>query len=141
MSDSLSGRCLCGGVDYVIEGPARPVWNCHCHRCRRWTGHFMAATCCEHEDLRFVSDGTLSWHHPADDPNVAYGFCSRCGSSLFWKVVEPPPEGPYAQTRCMWICAGTLDPPTGLRTERAIFVADVADYHSIDPSLEDRLRE
>ncbi len=55
--------------------------------------------------------------------------------------MEPPPEGPYAQTRCMWICAGTLDPPTGLRTERAIFVADAADYHNIDPSLEHRPRE
>ena len=101
----------------------------------------MAATNCEHDDFRLTSDETLSWHHPTDDPNVAYGFCSRCGSSLFWKVVEPPPEGPYAQTRCMWICAGTLDPPTGLRTERAIFVADAADYHNLDPSLEDRPRE
>ena len=90
MSESLSGHCLCGGVSYVIEGPRRPVWNCHCDRCRRWTGHFMAATNCEHDDLRLTADETLTWHHPADDPNVAYGFCRNCGGSLFWKVVEPP---------------------------------------------------
>ena len=141
MSDPLSGRCLCGDVRYLIEGPPRPVWNCHCHRCRRWTGHFMAATCCEYDDFRLVADETLTWYHPTDDPNVAYGSCTRCGSSLFWRVVEPPPEGPYAQTRCMWICAGTLDLPTGLRTERAIFTGTAADYHDLDRSLENRTRE
>ena len=141
MSESLNGRCLCGAVSFVIDGTARPVWNCHCDRCRRWTGHFMAATCCEYDDLRFLADETLAWHHPADDPNVAYGFCTRCGASMFWRVVEPPPDGPYAQTRCMWICAGTLDLPTGLRTERIIFAADVADYHTLDPTIETRARE
>ena len=138
MAKPLTGRCVCGGVRYEIGGTPRPVWNCHCHRCRRWTGHFMAATNCEYDDFTLIEDATLHWHHPADDPNVAYGSCRECGSSLFWRVVEPPAEGPYAQTRCMWICAGTLDPPTGLRSERAIFAAAASDYHTLDPNLETR---
>jgi len=101
----------------------------------------MAATCCEYDDLTLLEDGTLHWHHPADDPNVAYGSCRECGSSLFWRVMDPPPEGPYAQTRCTWICAGTLDPPTGLSSERAIFCADASDYHALDRNIETRQRE
>ena len=88
----------------------------------------MAATGCMRSDLRLVSDSTLTWHHPADDPNVAYGFCRECGGSLFWKVGEGEPH----QIDTIAICAGTLDLPSGLHTERTIFVDDAADYHAVD---------
>ncbi len=132
-----SGRCLCGAVSYEVHGPMRPVWNCHCWRCRRWTGHFMAATNCRQEHLRLVSDHTLAWHHPADDPNVAYGFCGGCGGSLFWKVLA----GPEDQTDLIAICAGTLDLPTGLTTEGALFEVAASDYHTLDPTIETLARE
>ena len=119
------GHCLCGGVAYTVEGPMRPVWNCHCWRCRRWTGHFMAGTVCRRDQLRLTAESTLTWHRPESRPQVAYGFCRRCGSSLFWKVIG-------SDTIC--VCAGTLDPPTGLSTERIIFTADASDYHTLDPA-------
>ncbi len=129
-----SGHCMCGAVSYEVHGPIRQVWNCHCWRCRRWTGHFMAASGCARHNLRFVSDASLVWHHPADDPNVAYGFCSDCGGSLFWKVLE----GTEGQMNDIAICAGTLDLPSGLRTELAIFTDDAADYHTLDPAVPTR---
>lgn len=126
-----AGHCLCGKVSYQIVGPVRPVWNCHCWRCRRWTGHFMAAANCHKADLRLLSDDTLAWHHPEDDPNVAYGFCRNCGASLFWKVLE----GPGDKADRIAICAGTLDQPTGLSTEGSVFTSDAADYHTLDPNI------
>ncbi|MCY4068311.1 MAG: GFA family protein [Acidimicrobiaceae bacterium] len=134
---TAAGRCLCGGVSYEVRGPLRPVLNCHCRRCRRWTGHFMAATNCRQTDLRLLSDESLSWHHPTDDPNVAYGFCSDCGGSLFWKVRE----GPDDQADHVSICAGTLDLPTGLTTQGALFTPEAADYHTLDPNVEARHQE
>lgn len=128
---AASGHCLCGAVSYEVHGPIRQVWNCHCWRCRRWTGHFMAASGCDRSDLRFVSDATLAWHYPADDPNVGYGFCRECGASMFWKVIE----GSAEQMNSIAICAGTLDLPSGLHTELAIFVDDAADYHALDPAV------
>ena len=127
-----SGHCLCGAVAYEVHGPLRPVWNCHCWRCRRWTGHFMAATNCRLDDLRLLSDESLSWHRPADDPNVAYGFCTSCGASLFWRVLQ----GPGDKAERVAICAGTLDAPTGLSTEGAVFTVDASDYHTLDPAIE-----
>ena len=97
----------------------------------------MAGTGCKRSDLRFLSDTTLAWHHPADDPNVAYGFCRECGSSLFWLVAEGRPD----QTDHIAICAGTLDVPTGLTTEGALFTSDAADYHTLDPAVESWDRE
>ena len=97
----------------------------------------MAATGCKTADLRLVSDASLSWHHPADDPNVAYGFCGECGGSLFWKVAE----GEAHQIDTIAICAGTLDLPSGLHTEQAIFVDDAADYHAVDSTIPAESRE
>ena len=91
----------------------------------------MAASGCNAADLRLVSDASLAWHHPADDPNVGYGFCRECGASLFWKAGKGEPH----QTDTISICAGTLDMPSGLHTERAIFVDDAADYHSVDLTI------
>ena len=38
------GSCLCGGIAFATHGPLRNVIGCHCHQCRKWTGHFVAAT-------------------------------------------------------------------------------------------------
>ena len=138
MAEQLSGQCMCGGVRYVIDGPARDVWNCHCDRCRRWTGHFTAATSCQSDHLRLLSEDTLAWYHPVEHPDVAYGFCRECGSSLFWKVVAVPPGEPQDKLSTIEIWAGTLDPPTGLSTELAIYAEDASDYHTLNTDIETR---
>jgi hypothetical protein len=123
-----SGRCLCGAVTYVVTGPLREVINCHCHRCRRWTGHHMAATSAAVEDLAVM--GEVSWYRP--DEHAAYGFCAGCGSGLFWQASDEP-------ERCS-ICAGTLDPPTHLTTTEAWWVSEASDYH-VRPDLPEHATE
>lgn len=120
----MHGQCMCGGVTYEVDGNLREVWNCHCHRCRQFTGHHMAASRVAAADLRVTGD-TLTWFSP--DPTVEYGFCQCCGSSLFWRA-ESSPE-------FVTVCAGTLDQPTGLRTTTAWWVAEHADYHTPQPGL------
>ena len=136
MAEQLSGQCMCGAVRYVIDGPARDVWNCHCVRCRRWTGHFTAATSCQRNHFRLITDDSLEWYHPEEWPDVAYGFCQRCGSSLFWKAVAVPPGARQDKLSTIEIWAGTLDPPTGLSTELAIYADDASDYHTLDADIE-----
>jgi hypothetical protein len=115
------GRCLCGGVRYTVRGGLRDVVNCHCARCRRFTGHHMAATSAKLEDITVEDPGSLlSWFFPV--PGAGYAFCSSCGSSLFWQ------SGADHERRS--ICAGTLDPPTGLRTVQAWWTSQASDYHS-----------
>ncbi|CAN5844859.1 GFA family protein [soil metagenome] len=121
-----TGRCLCGGVAYTVTGPLRDVWNCHCDRCRRTTGHHMAATQAATADLHLDAQETLTWYVPEDEPVVAYGFCRRCGGSVFWRV-----DG----TDRISICAGTLDPPTGLSTAGELFTARACDYRQPTPQF------
>lgn len=86
----------------------------------------MAATNSATTDLHIDSADTLQWWDST--PSVQYGFCSKCGSSLFWRAADKP-DG-------VAIAAGTLDHPTGLVTDRAIFMNEHGDYHAPDTSLE-----
>jgi hypothetical protein len=113
-----AGRCLCGAVRYAVSGQLRPVVDCHCERCRRFTGHYLAATSSAAADVAIEDpDGRLTWFGV---PGAGYGFCSACGSSLFWRADSSPDA--------LSICAGTLEPPTGLVTTDALWVSHASDY-------------
>lgn len=79
----------------------------------------MAATSARIDDIDLRGSDHLRWYEAS--PGVFYGFCDRCGSSLFWKNDDEPER--------WWIAAGTLDPPTGLATELTIWTAEASDYH------------
>lgn len=126
--DGLStgrGACRCGGVRYGVTGDLRGVVYCHCEDCRRITGHHMAATSAAITDVNFESDDTLTWY--SAQLGVSYGFCNRCGATLFWKADDKPDR--------LSICAGTLDQPTGLRTEGVLFGDETADYIAERPDV------
>lgn len=118
-SDFHSGRCLCGGVAFVVEGPLRPVVACHCTQCRRTSGHYWAATSVPLDRFRLIAADTLVWFRSS--PTARRGFCSRCGASLFW---EPDGEGR------MSFAPGALDGPTGLTTQSHIHGEDAGDYYA-----------
>ncbi len=67
--------------------------------------------------ISFVLVG--KWFAPVAE--VEYAFCARCGSSLFWREADGATQ--------LTICAGTLDPPTGLRTTTAWWIDEASDYH------------
>jgi len=126
-----SGRCLCGAISFEVTGPLRDVLNCHCHRCRRFTGHHMAATNARVADVVVTDpEAHLRWYGPV--PEAGYGFCERCGSSLFWRSTSTPDR--------ISICAGTLEPPTRLRTVEAWWTSEAGDYHD-RPPLPERATE
>ena len=126
----MSGRCLCGAITFVVTGPLRDVLNCHCHRCRRFTGHHMAATDASAAEVAITDpEALLRWYEVA---RAAYGFCGRCGSSLFWRGAATPDR--------ISISAGTLDPPTGLQTIEAWWTSEASDYHD-RPHLPERATE
>jgi hypothetical protein len=119
MAEPASGRCACGAVRYRVTGELRQVWNCHCPRCRRVTGHFLAGTAARSDQVHVDGDAAVHWWSP--DGTVAYGFCGTCGSTMFWRDHSRPHH--------LVIAAGTLDTPTGLTTTTAWWCAEASDYH------------
>ncbi len=123
-----TGGCLCGAVQYEVRGPLRDVIKCHCSKCRRVHGHVAAHGSTHREDLVIVDNGALKWYRSVTDetPNVHRGFCRECGSSLFWD----PRDNDY-----IYISAGTLDAPTGLKTVGNIWISQAGDYYDITDNL------
>ncbi|SED68194.1 Uncharacterized conserved protein [Rhizobiales bacterium GAS191] len=119
-----SGGCLCGGVRYHLNGTLNGVTACHCSQCARTTGHYFASTNCAMEDFALESEETLRWYRSSED--AERGFCSRCGSNLFWRKVGG---------KVMSITAGTLDRPTGLRMKYHIFCESKSDYYDLTDGL------
>ncbi len=132
MADSTQkktkGRCLCGQVQFEISGKLRNVVNCHCSKCRKFTGNYGAYTSVKVENLKITVDKALKWYKsPTDEtPNVHRGFCSECGSSLFWHPKERPDIA---------VTAGSLEEPTGLKTIGHIWCSQLPDFYEISDAL------
>lgn len=120
-----TGSCLCGGVTYTLTGPLRNSVACHCLQCRKTSGHYVSATQVGPEQLTLTSDASLRWYQSS--PEAQRGFCTTCGSSLFWRHA-----GDNGATSVM---SGTLDGATGITTEKHIFVADKGDYYTLADDL------
>jgi hypothetical protein len=87
-----SGACLCRGVEFRVELPSKWVAHCHCTMCRR--AHGAAFVTWVGMDDRRVQvedrDGLLRWYKSS--PEAERGFCSRCGSTLFFRSSKWPGE-------------------------------------------------
>jgi len=124
MVDLKRGSCLCGGVSFVVAGDLGAPDACHCVQCRKHSGHYFASTNVPRSALAIAGEENLSWYRSS--AKVRRGFCSRCGSSLFW---DPPARDWIA------VAMGAFDTPTLTRLERHIFVAEKGDYYEIADGL------
>ncbi|MEX3007070.1 GFA family protein [Hoeflea sp. TYP-13] len=121
------GSCLCGKVTFEVTGDLPRPSACHCSQCRKHSGHFEASTDLPRASVTVYGSENVTWYHSSE--KVRRGFCSICGSSLFWDPVD--------QDKHDWtaIAMGAFDTPTGTRLEKHIFVADKGDYYEIADGL------
>ena len=119
-----NGSCLCGAVSFEVAGALPPPDACHCSQCRRQSGHFWASTDVPRDALTIRGGEHLSWFRSSS--RVRRGFCSICGSVLFWDPLERD---------VIAVAMGAFDPPTGTRLAKHIFTADKGDYYEIADGL------
>lgn len=119
------GSCLCKAVTFELAGELPAPDACHCSKCRRWTGHFLVSTDVPRAALSIRGEEHLAWFRSS--PKVRRGFCSRCGSSLFF---DPPPDVDW-----IGVSMGAFDAPTDTKLGLHIFVADKGDYYEIADDL------
>ncbi len=120
----VSGGCLCGAVQYEVTGPMRDIIMCHCVMCQKSSGHHFAATAAANSDLQVFEEGALKWFKSSD--HAERGFCSECGSSLFWKMLGLDRTS---------ILVGTLDEDLNLPVSGHLFVAEKKSYYKLDEDI------
>ena len=86
----FQGSCLCGAVQFRVEGPT--LWCAHCH-----CTHVPARPRRRLRDLGrrrgeriTIDESRLLWHSSSD--KAERGFCRSCGSSLFFRSERWPGE-------------------------------------------------
>lgn len=121
------GSCLCGAVVFEVTGTLPAPDACHCSKCRKHSGHYLAGTDVPRSALTIRGSEHLTWY--ASSEKVRRGFCSTCGSSLFFD--------PLDQRKHDWIgvAMGAFDTPTETKLRIHIFVADKGDYYDIRDGL------
>ena len=119
------GGCVCGKVRYRVTGPVADVIACHCHECRRMSGHVFAATAVPRDAFTLTEPAALQWYRSS--PTSRRGFCKNCGSSLFFDHGDHEPIG---------ISAGSFDSDLPVKLVAHIYVDEAASYYAIDDSVE-----
>ena len=119
----ITGTCLCGAVRLQIDEPLEKAAEaCHCSQCRKQTGNFFVGVNVRRSALRVWGEQRLSWFRSSED--VQRGFCSICGSVMFWR----PTLAGYEWTS---VALGCLDGAPDLAVSKHTFVADKGSYYDI----------
>ena len=121
---SRKAKCLCGGVQFKINGDLRDVINCHCNQCMKTHGNFASYTNCLEKNITFTKVGSLKWFRSSNF--AKRGFCNICGASIFYKKDK---------SSGISISAGLFENPTKLKTYSNIFTKGKLDYYKLDPKL------
>jgi hypothetical protein len=104
----LTGSCMCGAVKVSATAIKPSVAVCHCDMCRRWSsGPFMEVNC---QKAEFEGEDNIGRIRSSDW--AERGFCTKCGSNLFYHIIE---SSEYQ------ISAGLLDDQSKLRMSLQVF--------------------
>ena len=123
----ITGRCLCGDVQFEIDGKLGPAIYCHCSQCRRASGSAFAANASVRARyLRFRS-GRDAIREYESTPGEFRAFCSRCGSPVYSRLASDP--------ETFRIRLGTLDGDPGRRPLSHVWVGSKAVWHEITDGL------
>ena len=117
------GSCLCGAVTFEVSSPLPPPDACHCTKCRKHSGHVFVSSDVPRKSVTIRGSENLTWFQSSE--KARRGFCSTCGSSLFWDPID--------QSKHDWIgiAMGAFDTPTETKIAVHIFVGNKGDYYDI----------
>jgi hypothetical protein len=114
------GSCLCGAITFQVDGPLPGPDACHCSQCRKQSGHYWASTDIPKVSLVVHGADKVTWFRSSE--KVQRGFCSVCGSVLFWDPIKKDTIG---------VAMGAFDQPTETKLRIHIHVANKGDYYEI----------
>ena len=122
MTETFRGNCLCGEVEWEIDGPFEAFHVCHCSRCRK-------ATSAAHACNLFTRPDSIRWlrgqhlvkrFELPGAKRFARAFCTTCGSGV-----------PYVNRTgtALVVPAGTLEGDPGIGPVDRIFWKDRAPWY------------
>lgn len=99
---TITGRCLCGDIQFEYWGAPLKILHCHCASCRRHTASPVATFVCVARGASQITKGEPVVY--SSSPGVRRKFCGRCGSPISYESDRNPNQVDFF--------IGTLNDPT-----------------------------
>ena len=119
----IDGACLCGRIQYQIEGEPRFMYQCHCGKCRAASGASFVTNIIVDTDRFRITAGKEGLSAYESSPQKFRHFCSACGSPIYSQGEKTKH---VVSVRC-----GTLKRDPGMRVAYPVFVASKAAWLDI----------
>ena len=123
----FTGSCLCGGVQFRIEGELEPIQVCHCSQCRKAQGApFATNTPVSTTAFHLVCGAELLTSFESS-PGKERVFCSKCGSPIYSKKDTIP--------GVLRIRAGLINEPLSAKPVAHFYTGSKANWWPINDDL------
>lgn len=117
MSEPAQGACLCGKVQLALAASKTQAGACHCSMCRTWSGGGPFLAIHAVPDVEITGGEHITCFQSS--PWAERGFCSHCGTNLFYRMKH---NGDH-------MLAAGLFTEAELSMGREIFVDQKADWY------------
>ncbi len=127
-SSNVSGSCFCAAVRFHLELPSKWCAHCHCSMCRKVHGAGYV-TWVGFESSQFQlerGEKELTWFDSS--AGASRGFCSTCGSSMFFKSERWAGE--------LHVALACLDEPIDRQPQAHAFHDSHVDWMPLDDALQ-----
>ncbi|KCZ54337.1 hypothetical protein HY29_14400 [Hyphomonas beringensis] len=117
----MKGQCLCGAVSLTVPDDVdhSAVGVCHCSMCQRWGGGPFFAI---EGGQGITLDGREHVTAFRSSDWAERGFCSKCGTHLFYRLVE---QDSYT------VPAALFDAQDGMALASQIFIDEKPAYYDL----------
>jgi hypothetical protein len=122
---ALTGRCLCGQIQYSANADPAIIAVCHCKNCQKQTGTAFSLIVGIPRSTLSIQGRLKTFCDTGDSGQVVErNFCPECGSPIISNVAVMP--------ELTFIKAGTLDDTSWLNPKMHIY-CDSAQHWSLVP--------
>ncbi len=121
------GSCLCGSIQYSVNGELSEFGYCHCTSCRKASGSAHGANAGIEREGLLIDDPKGYIKEFESSRGKRRAFCSNCGSPLYAYLTATP--------GVVRIRLGTLDTPLNKTARAHTFVSDKAAWDLIQGKL------
>jgi hypothetical protein len=122
---ALTGRCLCGQIQYSANADPAIIAVCHCKNCQKQTGTAFSLIVGIPRSTISIQGKLKTFCDTGDSGQVVErNFCPECGSPIISNVAVMP--------ELTFIKAGTLDDTSWLDPKMHIY-CDSAQHWSLIP--------
>ena len=118
----MQGSCLCGAVEFRVDGISPKAYRCHCSLCRKQGGTSSnLAIIVEAQNFSWVTghERIQSYVRPS---GFRSDFCCKCGS---------PVPNPLRTTSYYWVPVGLLDDAETVEVGAHLFTGSKASRETI----------